>query len=179
MSHQAQRDFASYELENVPSESNKTLPFANVYGEPTQDARFLPDESQCRPKGWPSAPRPVKRSAAALVSELCVDTVLIVLSLLFFIFGLTVKHYDQVPTASIPRITALLVEVTKYVSLTGECAGDALTYRQGPSVFPILFACVVGRAAHAVLLWRLERGERIGVLDLLAGSTSLTSTVTS
>ena len=54
-----------------------------------------------------------------------------------------------------------------------------LTSRQGPSIFPILFACVLGRAAHAILVWRLERGERVGTLDLLAGSTSLTSTVVS
>ena len=37
----------------------------------------------------------------------------------------------------------------------------------------------MGRAAHAILVWRLEKGERIGILDILAGSTSLTSTVTS
>jgi len=51
--------------------------------------------------------------------------------------------------------------------------------RQGPTVFPILFASIVGRAAHAILLWRLEKGGRIGILDTLASSTSLTSTVTS
>jgi hypothetical protein len=38
---------------------------------------------------------------------------------------------------------------------------------------------VVGRATHAILLWRLEKGERIEILDTLATSTSLTSTVTS
>jgi hypothetical protein len=37
----------------------------------------------------------------------------------------------------------------------------------------------VGRATHATLLWRLERGENVGALDLPAGSTSLTSTVVS
>jgi hypothetical protein len=46
-------------------------------------------------------------------------------------------------------------------------------------VFPILFASVLGRAVHAILTWRLEKGERVGILDTLAGSTSLTSTVTS
>jgi hypothetical protein len=46
-------------------------------------------------------------------------------------------------------------------------------------VFPLLFASVLGRAVHAILLWRLEKGERIGILDTLAGSTSLISTVTS
>lgn len=50
---------------------------------------------------------------------------------------------------------------------------------QGPTVFPILFASVFGRAAQAVLNLRLERGEKIGILDLLAGSTSLTNTVMS
>jgi hypothetical protein len=46
-------------------------------------------------------------------------------------------------------------------------------------VFPILFALILGRATHTILRWRLERGERIGVLDTLAASTSLTSTVVS
>jgi hypothetical protein len=46
-------------------------------------------------------------------------------------------------------------------------------------VFPILFACVVGRASHAILVWRLGRGEKIGTLDMLASSTSLTNTFTS
>ncbi|TGO84120.1 hypothetical protein BPOR_0547g00090 [Botrytis porri] len=38
----------------------------------------------------------------------------------------------------------------------------------GPTVFPILFASVIARATHAILLWRLEKGEDIGVLDVLA-----------
>jgi hypothetical protein len=46
-------------------------------------------------------------------------------------------------------------------------------------VFPILFACVVGRASHPILVWRLGRGEKIGTLDMLASSTSLTNTFTS
>lgn len=50
---------------------------------------------------------------------------------------------------------------------------------KGPTVFPVLFAAVISRATHAVLLWRLKPGERTGVLDILAGSTSLTSTAIS
>ncbi|KAF2818357.1 hypothetical protein CC86DRAFT_309338, partial [Ophiobolus disseminans] len=49
----------------------------------------------------------------------------------------------------------------------------------GPTIFPILFAAVVGRAAHSILVWRFEKGARIGTLDTLAESTSLTSTVIS
>ena len=62
-------------------------------------------------------------------------------------------------------------------SYTSTC--PSLTIAQGPTIFPILFACVIGRVAHAILLWRLEVGEREGTLDMLAGSTSLTSTLTS
>lgn len=38
---------------------------------------------------------------------------------------------------------------------------------------------ILGRATHALLLWRLEHGEHVGLLDQLASSTSLTSTVIS
>ena len=56
---------------------------------------------------------------------------------------------------------------------------QATYWIQGPTIYPILFASVVGRATHAILLWRFEKGERISTLDILAGSTSLTSTVAS
>lgn len=56
--------------------------------------------------------------------------------------------------------------------------GEQADARQGPTVFPILFAAVTGRAIKGWLTWRLERGERLGVLDLLAGSSSLVNTIT-
>ena len=64
-------------------------------------------------------------------------------------------------------------------AIGGREAIDIANYEQGPTVFPILFASVIGRTAHAILLWRLERGEYVSILDTLASSTSLTSTVTS
>ncbi|KAI1411309.1 hypothetical protein F5Y13DRAFT_191584 [Hypoxylon sp. FL1857] len=115
------------------------------------------------PQGWPISPSPIRSSVFSIVADLIVDVILLSLSVAFFAFGLTVRSYDQTPTEANPRTTNTLLQATKY----------------GPSVFPILFACVVGRAAHAILIWRLERGARVGTLDLLAGSTSLTSTVTS
>lgn len=54
-----------------------------------------------------------------------------------------------------------------------------LTALKGPTVFPILYALILGRATHALLLWRLERGEEIGVLDVLSSSTSFTATIVS
>lgn len=62
---------------------------------------------------------------------------------------------------------------------TDQATSSTCSLVQGPTIYPILFASIVGRATHAILLWRLERGEKVGTLDLLAGSTSLTSTVVS
>ncbi|KAK8122630.1 hypothetical protein PG984_011300 [Apiospora sp. TS-2023a] len=51
------------------------------------------------------------------------------------------------------------------------------TAQIGPTVFPIMYATIVGRACKSIFAWRLERGANIGTLDLLVGSTSLSSAV--
>ena len=55
--------------------------------------------------------------------------------------------------------------------------GLGLTKKKGSTAFSILFAAAMGRAIRSALLWRLERGDRVGLLDTLAGSTTLFSTV--
>ena len=47
---------------------------------------------------------------------------------------------------------------------------------QSPSLFPVLFAALVARAAKSVAQWRLEKGVAVGYLDQLVGSTSMIST---
>lgn len=41
-----------------------------------------------------------------------------------------------------------------------------------PTLFPILFAATVGRSLKLLAMYRVERGERLGVLDQLQGSQS-------
>lgn len=48
---------------------------------------------------------------------------------------------------------------------------------QAPTVFPILFATVAGRATRSFLSWRIEKGERLGFLDLLANCTSVVNSL--
>ena len=45
-------------------------------------------------------------------------------------------------------------------------------------MFPILFAVVGGRTIKTFIQWRLERGERLGTLDLLSSSTTVGGAVT-
>ncbi|OMP83028.1 hypothetical protein BK809_0001220, partial [Diplodia seriata] len=47
----------------------------------------------------------------------------------------------------------------------------------GPSIFPIVFAAVVAKNLRTISLWQLEKGQKIGVLDQLLGSTSVVSTI--
>lgn len=48
---------------------------------------------------------------------------------------------------------------------------------QAPTVFPILFATVAGRATRSFLSWRIEKGERLGFLDLLSNCTSVVNSL--
>ncbi|KAH6639100.1 hypothetical protein C7974DRAFT_469702 [Boeremia exigua] len=112
-------------------------------------------------KGWSRSPEMVSTSTVMVICEGVFDFVLFACAAAFFAFAVSVAYFDQVPTAENPKRTKLLLNATEY----------------GPSVFPILFALILGRTTHTVLRWRFERGERVGVLDTLATSTSLTSTV--
>ncbi|KAK4460423.1 hypothetical protein QBC42DRAFT_347998 [Cladorrhinum samala] len=46
-----------------------------------------------------------------------------------------------------------------------------------PTLFPIIFAATVGRSIRLLSMYRLEQGERLGVLDQLLGSTSFIGTL--
>lgn len=45
--------------------------------------------------------------------------------------------------------------------------------RLGPTLFPIIFAAVVGRLMRTYALWRAERGASLGILEQLNGSQNL------
>ncbi|PSN68120.1 hypothetical protein BS50DRAFT_475081, partial [Corynespora cassiicola Philippines] len=81
-------------------------------------------------------------------------------STIFVVYGSFIIHYDGVPISDASHLSILQ---------------DASGY--GPTVFPILFAAIVGQAMHAIAHWRLENGERMKVLDQLLGSTGIFSAV--
>ncbi|KAH0370068.1 hypothetical protein KCU65_g2794, partial [Aureobasidium melanogenum] len=47
----------------------------------------------------------------------------------------------------------------------------------GPTIYPILFAAIVGRALKSIAFWKLEKGGGIGTLDRLLGSITIFQTV--
>ncbi|KAF2755013.1 hypothetical protein EJ05DRAFT_503325 [Pseudovirgaria hyperparasitica] len=88
------------------------------------------------------------------------DVITILISCLFFVQGIFVYTYSGVGVQYIKHLK-LIEDTAKY----------------GPTVFPILFAAIVGQTMHAAALWRLENGERLQTLDQLLGSTTIFATI--
>ena len=130
-------------------------------------------------QGWPTAPRRIQSPWWIIVWNVLFDLILFACAVAFLAFAGIVSHYDQASTAENPRTTAMLLNATRYVSQSSLLLKIYTKCLQGPTVFPILFALILGRATHTILRWRLESGERIGVLDTLAASTSLAGTLLS
>ncbi|KAH8660435.1 hypothetical protein BX600DRAFT_467697 [Xylariales sp. PMI_506] len=111
---------------------------------------------------WPpSYAAPVFKPLPTLVGGMIIDTILFLVSVCFLTFGWIAHHYNEAPVDEHPMVTSGLTHAANL----------------GPTILPIIFATVVGRACRAAFAWRLEVGANIGTLDLLAGSTSLSSAV--
>ncbi|RSM06854.1 hypothetical protein CEP52_005528 [Fusarium oligoseptatum] len=81
------------------------------------------------------------------------DLTLATAALLFILFGgmIFMKHETSAAQGSTGR---LLLDMSKY----------------GPTVFPVLFAAIVGAALKTFATWRLQNGTRIGLIEQLVGS---------
>ncbi|KAK4494499.1 hypothetical protein PRZ48_014797 [Zasmidium cellare] len=135
-------------LNKAPSQSQATVNSTDTHAISSED---LPTQGQT-----------LHRSRSNTSLEIFTDVVFALLAALFFVYGLYVVHFDGKAVADHRTATDRLINATKI---------------QGPTIFPILFAAVLGRALKAIMLWRLERGERLGLLDLLAGSTTVVNTI--
>ncbi|KAF2268966.1 hypothetical protein CC78DRAFT_565078 [Lojkania enalia] len=109
---------------------------------------------------WSDNPQTSHRRGWFSVLSCTGDVIVILTSTVFFVFGTFVLYFDGAPVSEVPHIYTLK---------------DAARY--GPTVFPILFAAIVGQTMHAIAHWRLENGERMKILDQLLGSTGLFSTI--
>ncbi|KAJ4218912.1 hypothetical protein NW759_008065 [Fusarium solani] len=88
------------------------------------------------------------------------DLILATAALLFVLFGGMI--YMNHGTPATPGSTGrLLLDLAKY----------------GPTVFPVLFAAIVGAALKTFATWRLQNGTRIGLIEQLVGSHTVAEAV--
>ncbi|KAH0022154.1 hypothetical protein KCU78_g5863, partial [Aureobasidium melanogenum] len=96
---------------------------------------------------------------ASKIAGAVTDMLAIAFSCTFFVYALAVKMHQNKPMDS-PQVKVLL----------------RLSHL-GPTIYPILFAAVIGRALKSIAFWKLERGSRIGTLDRVLGSMTIVQTV--
>ncbi|KAH8890343.1 hypothetical protein GQ53DRAFT_824492 [Thozetella sp. PMI_491] len=113
-----------------------------------------------KPLHWPHEPRLLQRSRLR-TGDLFINlfSLLVVVLLVVYIVFLVV--FDDTIVDSAVQASHFLREISQL----------------GPTVVPLLFAFIVGRAIRTWAHWRLQQGEQIGRLDLFYGSTTVTGTL--
>ncbi|KAK7416466.1 hypothetical protein QQX98_005170 [Neonectria punicea] len=109
---------------------------------------------------WPQ--RPPRAGRISNPCDIILNTCSILLVLLIVVYIIFLCVYNGHDTNGIEGVASFLRQFSTL----------------SPTAMPILFAFIVGRAIRTVAHWRLHHGERIGVLDLLYGSTTVISTIT-
>ncbi|KAK0620072.1 hypothetical protein B0T14DRAFT_496681 [Immersiella caudata] len=106
--------------------------------------------------GWPRMPRPLRRGAWETTFSLIGDIILICSWLTVAAFAIGIARSGGVAKSDLVLGEELLSQARIIA----------------PTLFPILFAATVGRCLRLVAMYRVEQGERLGVLDQLQGSQS-------
>lgn len=97
--------------------------------------------------GWPDRPLPLTQTHTARIISVALDSVLLILALLFLALA----------------AGALAVSGRAIGDHSGELIEQAM--RLGPTIFPIVFSALVGRALKTIGRFRSEKGIKVSVCD--------------
>ncbi|KAG9557821.1 hypothetical protein KCU71_g10615, partial [Aureobasidium melanogenum] len=104
-------------------------------------------------------PQVLSRWQASKIAGAAIDMLAITLSCTFFVYALAVKMHQNMPMGS-PQVK-LLLRLSKL----------------GPTIYPVLYAALIGRALKSIAFWKLQRGSKIGTLDRVLGSMTIVQTI--
>ncbi|MCJ1302013.1 hypothetical protein MMC08_004814 [Hypocenomyce scalaris] len=103
---------------------------------------------------WSTRPKELNQSTHAWDLAFLWDIFITILPVFFLVLGISALVFDGKPISTpgdnIVRATSL-----------------------GPTLFPIIFASLVGRLMRSVSVWRAQNGGKLGFLEQLNGSQSL------
>ncbi|RDW68842.1 uncharacterized protein DSM5745_08602 [Aspergillus mulundensis] len=106
---------------------------------------------------WPVEPQKLRRNAQSDTFTTFLEIILALLPGVFLALAITVIRLDG------DEISDNGAKVIQAINLT-------------PSIFPIVFAAIVGSMMRSLALWRAERCASLGTLEQLNGSTSFAGT---
>jgi hypothetical protein len=135
-------------------------------------------ESHTKLVQWPHDTRSLGDSRSRLVEFLLNAIAIMLVSVLFVFTGLLLvsdgAEFNEGVGYFLRQLSQLVCAIQ---SPAKSPPAKLLTDSQGPTIVPLMFTFTVGRSVRSFAQWRLQQGERIGLLDLLFGSTSVTGTV--
>lgn len=146
-----------------------------------ESASWFGDEHEESPKADDKLHGRPARSAAQNIGGSVLSLLVGLLPIYFLVFARLGHDSDGARLLSGSQAEWLL-KAAKYVSIaTGhlECAFQLTQACQGPTVYPIVFAGIVGSLMTAIASWRLERSISIGLLEYLLSSRSVGSALLS
>ncbi|KAK3997759.1 hypothetical protein QBC44DRAFT_363950 [Cladorrhinum sp. PSN332] len=109
---------------------------------------------------WPRKPQALKRFTLSAIFSILGDLILFCAWLAILAFGIAVLNSDGVARRDIVFGDEALAQ------------GQDCNMFKIPTLSPILFTATVGRRIKLLSMYRVERGERLEVLDRLIGSTT-------
>ncbi|KAK4161713.1 hypothetical protein QBC43DRAFT_93552 [Cladorrhinum sp. PSN259] len=109
---------------------------------------------------WPQAPITLHRPVKMTIFSLTGDVILLFIWIALVIFAVAVARSNGESRENV---------------IFGQSLDQASIII--PTFFPIFFAATVGRCIKLISLYRVEQGERLGVLDRLVGSTTMMGTL--
>ncbi|KAF4556472.1 Hypothetical protein D9617_1g083500 [Elsinoe fawcettii] len=145
----------------TPGHSQDNVPSANNQQEARISAR---EHHEMDPYvQWQIPPKPSSRWSPEKLFDLILDILMVPFPSLFIgiVLAIATRTLDQESTGS--DFGLMMERVSKL----------------GPTLFPIIFAAITGRALKALARERLERGERLGILELLMSSRTVFGTIES
>ncbi|RKU49415.1 hypothetical protein DL546_006052 [Coniochaeta pulveracea] len=101
------------------------------------------DAATFRTITWPDGPRFVKQSRVIHALTFFLDAILVLVALLFLVLAIMALRFAHEPAQSDLAVTI------------------AQAMKLGPTIYPVLFAALLGRALKGIGRWRAERGTRV------------------
>lgn len=165
--HQQRSQYPGYELVDTQIESSTTLrPFAEDYIDETDQqnaADFLDNSSESEPDETKDthstpAPRKLNKSLWGRTLQALFDVLIASIAVLFLVFGsLVYVHDGAVYERGSGSMADVLVEMSGY----------------GPTIFPLLFAALVGNTMKTIATWKVQKEATVSFLEQLLGSQSI------
>lgn len=121
------------------------------------------DAATFRTITWPDGPRFVKQSRVIHALTFFLDAILVLVALLFLVLAIMALRFAHEPAQSDLAVTiAQAMKLVRAAHFPAQ-ANHTDFVCKGPTIYPVLFAALLGRALKGIGRWRAERGTRVTV----------------